>query len=54
MNKFFDTEGRINCLLEILQTMEVEVAQLDEKSAKFWKENIAFDKATITDATPET
>lgn len=54
VNKFFDTEGRINCLLEILQTMEVEVAQLGEKSAKFWKENIAFDKATITDATPET
>ena len=38
INKFFDTEGRINCLLEILGNIEVEESQLDEKSAQFYRE----------------
>ncbi len=38
INKFFETEGRINCLLEILGEMEVDTAKLSEKSAKFYKE----------------
>lgn len=51
VNKFFDTEGRINCLLEILQTMEIDFTQLDEKSVKFWKENITSEKTEIRDPT---
>ncbi|MFN7119880.1 MAG: hypothetical protein ACK4TA_24005 [Saprospiraceae bacterium] len=39
VNKFYDTEGRINCLLEILQSLEVDAAQLSEKSAKVWQES---------------
>lgn len=38
VNKFFDTEGRINCLLEILASVEVAVDILSEKSAKFYKQ----------------
>lgn len=38
INKFFETEGRINCLLEILAEMEVDTAQLSEKSIRFYKE----------------
>lgn len=38
INKFFETEGRINCLLEILAEMEVDTSKLTEKSAKFYKE----------------
>lgn len=37
VNKFFDTEARINCLLEILNTFDVEEKQLSEKSADFFK-----------------
>ena len=46
INKFYETEGRINCLLEILSSMEVDEAQLSEKSAKFYKE-IQQDKSEI-------
>lgn len=38
INKFYDTEGRINCLLDILSSLEVDVAQLSEKAAKFYNE----------------
>ena len=37
INKFFDTEARINCLLEILSTIEVEEESLNEKTAVFYK-----------------
>ncbi len=32
VNKFFDTEARINCLLEILNKLEFDPATLSEKS----------------------
>ncbi len=38
VNKFFDTEGRINCLLDILAVVEIPAEILSEKSAKFYKE----------------
>lgn len=38
INKFFDTDGRINTLLEILSKIEVDTAQLSERSEKFFKE----------------
>ncbi|MCB0663965.1 MAG: hypothetical protein KDC24_14555 [Saprospiraceae bacterium] len=38
INKFFDTDGRINTLLEILSKIEVDVAMLSERSDKFFKE----------------
>ncbi len=38
INKFYETEGRINCLLEILGSIEVNPAELEEKSARFYKE----------------
>ena len=37
INKFFDTEGRINCLVDILGKMDVQAGQLSEPSAKFFK-----------------
>ena len=37
INKFFDEEARINCLLEILSTIEVDPSSLNEKSADFYK-----------------
>lgn len=38
INKFYDTEGRINCLLDILSNVEVEEKTLSEKSLKFYKQ----------------
>ena len=37
INKFFDEEARINCLLEILSTIDVDPSSLNEKSADFYK-----------------
>ena len=37
INKFYDTEGRINCLIDILGTIEIPEDQLSEASAKFFK-----------------
>ncbi len=38
VNKFFETEARINCLIEILSTLEVPVEQLSEASRKLFQE----------------
>lgn len=38
VNKFFDTEGRINCLLDILAVVEIPAEILSEKTAKFYKQ----------------
>lgn len=40
VNKFFDTEARINCLLEILTKVEINPDDLSEKSRELiekWK-----------------
>lgn len=38
INKFFDAEGRINCLLEILASLEVDATRLSAASAKFYRQ----------------
>ncbi len=40
INKFFNTEGRINCLLDILSGIEAEGVEMSEKSARLYKEII--------------
>ncbi len=37
INRFFDTEGRIGSLLEILTKITIPVEQLDPKTAQFFK-----------------
>ena len=37
VNKFFDTEARINCFLEIIGSIEIDLSVLSEKSADFYK-----------------
>jgi len=37
VNKFFDTEARINSLVEIISTIEVDEKMLTEKSIDFLK-----------------
>jgi hypothetical protein len=35
INKFFDTEAKINCLIDILDTTEIDKTELTKKSQKF-------------------
>jgi hypothetical protein len=49
INKFFDTEGRINSLNEILGNIAIEEDKLGEASLKFydkWKKSAAEDEDT--------
>ena len=42
VNKFFDTEARINCLLDILSKLDFEADTLSEKSKELigkWQKN---------------
>ena len=58
INKFFDVEARINCLLEILATIEVEEEKLDDKMADFYKKLCKFlqqeEEAAAADVAEET
>jgi hypothetical protein len=36
INKFFDTEARINSLFEIISTIEIDTSLLDEKNQEFY------------------
>ncbi|MEM9990581.1 MAG: hypothetical protein AAF738_02390 [Bacteroidota bacterium] len=38
INKFFDTEARINCLFDIIAAVEVDTARLSDKSVKFYNQ----------------
>ena len=37
INKFFDTDARINCLIEILETLDIQPESLSEKNAETLK-----------------
>lgn len=38
INKFFEVEGRINCLLDVLSGLDLEEVALSEAGAKLMKE----------------
>ena len=38
VNKYYTTEGKINCLLDILKSIDVEVKALSEKNRSFFLE----------------
>lgn len=38
VNKYYPTEGKINCLIDILKTIELKPDQLSEKNRKFMLE----------------
>jgi hypothetical protein len=58
VSKFFETEGRINTLLDILDKIVVPTDLLSEKSLKFLKqirkERLADESETTNDETTET
>ncbi|MEQ8925024.1 MAG: hypothetical protein RLO81_04380 [Fulvivirga sp.] len=38
VNKYFATDGKINCLLDILKSIEVDKSRLSEKNQKLYYE----------------
>jgi hypothetical protein len=38
VNKYFSLDGKINSLVEIIRTIEIQEAQLSDKNRKFLKE----------------
>lgn len=52
INKFYDTEGRINVLLEILGTLDIPEDKLSEKSAKLLKDIRNNSVTTENEETP--
>lgn len=38
VNKFYTTEGKINALLDILKTVELDTARFSEKSQRLYEE----------------
>ena len=38
INKFFGTDGKINCLLDIIKSIEIDLDELSEKNAKLYLE----------------
>jgi len=38
VNKFYDTEGRINCLIEIVRNIDLSESALSEKSQKLYRQ----------------
>ncbi|MCW5921143.1 MAG: hypothetical protein KIS77_02285 [Saprospiraceae bacterium] len=45
VNKFFDTEARINCLLDILSNVELQLDTLSEASREFVEKNRKLPKS---------
>lgn len=38
VNKYFTLDGKINCLLDILKSIEIDTSNLSEKNRKFFLE----------------
>ena len=38
VNKFFATDGKINCLLDIIKSVNIDTSQLSEKNKKIFRE----------------
>ena len=49
INKFFDTEARINTLLDILSNVEIDPKKLDDKNAKLYQDLIKSNLLTQTE-----
>lgn len=52
VNKFYDTEGRINCLLDILSQLDFQPDQLSAASAKFYRQITTLSEEGDADDTP--
>ncbi len=44
VNKYYTTEGKVNCLVDILRSIDLDIEQLSEKNRKFLLELLETDK----------
>ncbi len=44
INKFYETQGRINCLLEIAAQVEIAEERLSDKSAELYRQIIQWNQ----------
>ncbi len=51
INKFFNIEGRINCLLDILTGLDTDEAGMSEKSVRLYKEILKAQEADTPNQT---
>ena len=49
INKFFDTEGRIGVLIDILSNVEIDQSSLTDKGVKTYKQVTKSSKEEITE-----
>lgn len=42
INKYFTTEGKINCLVDMLRNMQIDATSLSEKNKKLYQEITEF------------
>jgi len=54
INKFFDVEGRINTLLDIIASINVDETRLEEKSLEFYKKLVKLNNVEEKVAEEET
>lgn len=38
VNKFYPMEGKINCLVDILRTVQLDTTKMNEKNLEFYQE----------------
>ena len=38
VNKYYTTEGKVNCLVDILKTLELDTSKFTDKNKKFYKD----------------
>jgi hypothetical protein len=44
VNKYYPTEGKINCLIDILKNINIDPGQLSEKNQKFMSDLLESEK----------
>ncbi len=50
INKFFDIEARINCLIEIFSNLEMDSSQLSEESIAFYAKVLKYLEKNLAEA----
>ena len=47
VNKFYDAEARINCLLDILSNIEVNIEQLSDETLNFYQKILKHNQSAV-------
>jgi hypothetical protein len=42
VNKYFTTEGKINCLVEMIRNLQIDASSFSDKNKKLYQEIVEF------------